>query len=110
MKGYGMKYVGLAIMILGGIKLYLLDHYHIAPPYFVWGVICIIGAVLYATHRHDPRISRTTRTEADHRADAIENPGPGDLTWHCPCGEINVRSAEVCRSCGADRPAGDGQD
>ncbi len=29
---------------------------------------------------------------------------PTGLTWHCSCGENNLRSAEVCRSCGRSRP------
>lgn len=30
---------------------------------------------------------------------------PGQQTWKCECGEVNIRSEEYCRKCGAPRHA-----
>ena len=94
-------------MIFGGIVLYVEYQRGIAPPYIIWGVICILGAILYATHRHDPKaVNQSQESAWDSSANEIGNLGPTGLTWHCSCGEINVKSAETCKSCGADRPTG----
>ncbi|MHB1458022.1 MAG: hypothetical protein ACYC0V_14025 [Armatimonadota bacterium] len=102
-----MKYVGLAIMMFAGIVLFIEYQKGMVPPSFVWGVICIVGAILYATHRHDPKATPKPYEPApDSSADDIAALGPTRLTWHCSCGEINVKSAKTCRSCGMERPNG----
>ena len=30
-------------------------------------------------------------------------PDPDRLTWKCDCGEVNLRSADFCKSCGHER-------
>jgi hypothetical protein len=48
------------------------------------------------------------RPEETARREPQSHSGPTDargLTWRCPCGEVNLRMAAICRSCSRPRPS-----
>ena len=104
--------MGKGVMILGGLMIlfgFAGGIENIPNPMMALGVVVLLGGIVLHAVRTKPESTSEgtdswTNPDLRSSADTDHSESEGSLTWHCTCGEVNVRSHSHCRACGERRP------
>jgi hypothetical protein len=96
--------IGL-ILWIAGCRMYADSKGYATVLGLLLGFLGLFGLIiLLVLPRRAGAVVVATTTEQPQVGDTLPPVKPTGLTWHCPCGEINLLSATHCRSCDRLKP------